>query len=300
VTSILAANRDQRAAVLAALREVYDGTWVRKVGTDGGRSLSWSGRAVLIGAVTTAWDKAHSVVAAMGDRFLLVRMDSTTGRIQSGRQAIRNTGDEITMRAELSTAVAGLLGTVDPAVDQAPDDAEIEVLLKLANVVTLARTAVETDPRGDVVDVHAPEMPTRFAKQLTQLVRGALALGHGRDQAMALALRCARDSVPPLRLAVLLDVHAHPASITHAVRVRLDRPRLTVDRVLQALHMLEQVTVDEAEEPHGASTRSVWHYSVPTEVDRDALDLLSGSSGNVITRTQAHSREEQNGTPVHL
>ena len=91
-TSILSMNRDQRAAVLAALREVYDGRWNRSVGTDGGRTLSWEGRIVLIGATTTAYDSHHSVIAAMGDRFTLIRMDSTTGRISAGKQALRNVG----------------------------------------------------------------------------------------------------------------------------------------------------------------------------------------------------------------
>jgi hypothetical protein len=61
VTSILSANRDARAEVLAALREVYDGRWSRNVGTDGRRTLDWSGRIVCIGAVTTVWDRAHDV-----------------------------------------------------------------------------------------------------------------------------------------------------------------------------------------------------------------------------------------------
>jgi len=79
VTSILSMNRDTRAGVLAALREVHDGRWERNVGTDGGRTLSWTGRIVVVGAVTTVWDRAHDVVASMGDRFVIVRMDSTTG-----------------------------------------------------------------------------------------------------------------------------------------------------------------------------------------------------------------------------
>ena len=77
VTSILSMNRDIRAKVLAALREIYDGRWYRNVGTDGGRTLDWKGRIVVIGAVTTAWDTAHAVIATMGDRFVLVRIDST-------------------------------------------------------------------------------------------------------------------------------------------------------------------------------------------------------------------------------
>lgn len=40
VTSILSMNRDTRALVLAALREIYDGHWSRDVGTDGGQTLT--------------------------------------------------------------------------------------------------------------------------------------------------------------------------------------------------------------------------------------------------------------------
>src|SRR5262249_54807127 len=76
VTSVLSADRNVRGGVLAALREVYDGRWERNVGSDGGQTLTWVGRIVIVGAVTTAWDTAHAVVAAMGDRFVLIRIDS--------------------------------------------------------------------------------------------------------------------------------------------------------------------------------------------------------------------------------
>jgi hypothetical protein len=42
--------------------------------------------------------------------------------------------------------------------------------------------------------------------------RGAIAIGHEHDEALALVIRCARDSMPQLRLAVLLDVATHPDS----------------------------------------------------------------------------------------
>ena len=91
----------------------------------------------MVGAVTTAWDAAHAVVSVMGDRFVLIRSDSTVGRSRAGMQAVRNTGTETAMRPELAAA----------------------------DIVTYARTAVERDYRGDVIDSHAPEMPTRFVKQ---------------------------------------------------------------------------------------------------------------------------------------
>jgi hypothetical protein len=53
VKSILSMDRNMRAKVLAALREVYDGRWYREVGADGGRILEWRGRIAVIGAVTT-------------------------------------------------------------------------------------------------------------------------------------------------------------------------------------------------------------------------------------------------------
>src|SRR5262249_57823262 len=93
VTSILSADRNTRAGVLAALREVYDGRWERNVGTDGGQTLTWTGRIAVVGAVTTAWDVAHAVVSVMGDRFVLFRSDSTKGRRKAGAQALRNHGD---------------------------------------------------------------------------------------------------------------------------------------------------------------------------------------------------------------
>ncbi|WP_052460147.1 hypothetical protein [Tessaracoccus massiliensis] len=268
VTSILSMDRNMRAEVLAALREIYDGRWSRNVGTDGGRTLEWAGRLVTIGAVTTAWDAAHAVIAAMGDRFVLVRMDSHEGRRAAGRRAIGNTGSEVTMRRELSEAVAGVLAGINTeAVDL--DDAETELLLSAADLVTLARTAVERDYQGNVTDAHAPEMPTRFAKQLAQIVRGGLAIGMERVAAVQLAIRCARDTVPPLRLSILDDLAAHPDSTTAEVRKRIEKPRNTVDRELQALYMLQVLVCDEEQ----VGDRTYWHYSLAEGIEPNALSL---------------------------
>lgn len=287
VSSILSMHREARGLVLHALREVYDGFWERNLGVDGGRSLPWRGRIVLIGAVTTAWDNAHSVVAAMGDRFLLVRFDSSTGRVGAGRQAIGNTGSELTMRDELKSVVGGVLSTVDGSSEHLLNPEEVERLLSLADIVTLARTAVERDFRGDVIDAHAPEMPTRFAKQLTQVARGARSLGIDRERAMRLATRCAADSMPPLRLLVLLYVKDNPHASTHAVRVSLDRPRATIDRELQALHTLGLVTVDEIVQPSG---KTAWYYTLSEPAHIEALALL-GSARFVVVRAHDTRRE---------
>jgi hypothetical protein len=95
---------------------------------------------------------------------------------------------------------------VDPTATITLTDAEVDGLLSLADLVTRARTATERDQSGTPLYAHALEMPTRFAKQLVQLVRGGMAVGMPRADAVAIATRCAADSMPPLRLHVLTAV----------------------------------------------------------------------------------------------
>src|SRR5262249_34296264 len=156
-------------------------------------------------------DSAHSVIAVMGERFVIIRADSEIGRVHSAVRAIGNTGQEVAMRAELAAAVKGLIDGMDTT-GYRPTPPESKKLIKLANIVTWVRTAVSRDYRGEVIDAHALEMPTRFSKQLTQVVRGAVAVGLTREEAMKLAARCARDTIPPLRLKLLLDLAANPKS----------------------------------------------------------------------------------------
>lgn len=261
-TSILSLPPSARPSVLAALREVYDGRWTRTLGADGGRSLEWSGRIAVIGAVTTAWDSAHAAVSAMGDRFVLLRLDSSHNRITGGRQAVANTGCETEMRRQLGAAVKVVLDGLDTNATRL-DHHEGEALLAAADLVTLARTAVERDRQGNVTYAHAAEMPTRFVKQLTQIVRGAAAIGMDRADAMRLAIRCARDSMPPLRLEILKDLTVHSDSTPTEVRKRLDKPHNTIDRELQALQMLKLVTLDEKPDRNASgSERTRWRYSL--------------------------------------
>jgi hypothetical protein len=268
-TSILSMDRNIRTSVLAALREVHDGRWERNVGSDGGQTLSWAGHIVLIGACTTAWDQAHAVTSSMGERFVLIRSDSSSGRIAAGTRAMKNTGMEESMRKQMAEAVAGLINNIKVADmrDLLLQDDEINSILKAADIVTLARTGVETDYRGDVIDAHAPEMPTRFAKQLTQIMRGAMAIEMSRTDALALALRCARDSVPQLRLSVLRDLRKNPGSQVKEIQRRLQKPWRTINRVLEALHSLDLLLcVDEEEESASGKKTTVKYYTLRMEI----------------------------------
>jgi len=275
VTTIISMSRESRAQVLAALREIYDGKWNREVGTEGGRTLSWEGNLVVIGAVTTAWDAAHAVISSMGDRFVLIRIDSTENRREAGLQALKNVSHEKTMRAELAGAVQAALNAVPEDAPIALTDEEMSDLLDLADIVTLARTAVERDFQGNVVQAHAPEMPTRFLKQIGQIMRGGIALGMDRAEALDVAIRCAGDSMPPLRLAVLGDVYAHPKTLYGETANRLQLPRKTIDRVMQELHLLS--LLEAVPEPYGQGER--WRYHIASGIDLPTLGKLARNGG---------------------
>lgn len=289
-TSILSMNRDRRAEVLAALREVYDGEWSRKVGVDGGRSIPWAGRIGLVGATTTAYDAAHSVIAACGDRFALVRISSGHGsaRRAYGRQALLNVGREVDMRGELAEAFGRWLAGTDPARAVLRPGIAGQIL-DVADLVSLTRTAIERDHQGNVEWSHDAEMPTRLGKMLAQVIRGALAVGCTVDEAEALMVRVARDTMPPLRLDLLETVARLQPCTCSQVTKAAQRPRTTVDRTLQELHALGLLVIDESTMPGTG-----WLYRLAAGVD---LTVLTPVPSPVLSNQSRRANKEASGAP---
>jgi hypothetical protein len=113
-----------------------------------------------------------------------------------------------------------------------------------------------------------------------------------RADALNVALRGARDSIPPLRLRVLADVNYHPMARTSDVVKRLQLPRQTVDRTLQELHLLELLIVDD--EPYGDGKHR-WLYQVADTIDSPTLANLTR---NVTTQVRAPNLTRNVTPPV--
>jgi hypothetical protein len=211
----------------------------------------------------------------MGDRFLLVRIDSNTNavRLAAGRQSLRNLGKEPQMRAELAEVVGGVVAGIKEA-DTVVTPEEYDQLLAAANIVTKARTAADRDYQGEVIDADAAEMPTRLAKQLMQVMRGAMAVGMARARGLELAIRCARDSLPPLRSLILLDVACYPGTRPSDTRRRINKPWRTVKREMEALNHIGILMCEEETQPgmgDGGKDKTVWRYRLDPQFDRAAL-----------------------------
>lgn len=292
-TSILSMHSTNREGVLSALREVYDGSWVRAVGTDGGRSIHWEGRVVIIGGCTTAWDTASATVAVMGDRFLLVRSPdpSDAQREADARQAIRNLGSERRMREELRDAAHGLLREMDTKRVPVMTNDDLDLLVRAANIVTRARSSAEYSFKGDLEYAHDPERPTRFAKQLGQVWRGGCAIGMSREEAMALAMRVARDTCPPVRLEVLLALAQSGTGMTEReLRAKVHRPRSTLHRTLETLGPSGMRLLSAT--PTGPGETSTLWWAIAEGLD---VSSLSGNgSGSETVRANANASATPN------
>jgi len=260
--SVLSMNRDTRAAVLAALREVYDGSWTRHVGTDGGRTLAWTGKVGLIAGCTPAIDSHHAVIGSMGERFVIYRLPQTDADAQV-RRALAHVGHEAEMRLELGQAIRTVLAAVDSARLTAPaTETTVDRLVGLATLAVRCRSAVERDSYSrEVVLVPEAEAPARMALVLLRLLNALRAIGLNLADAWPLVTKCALDSMPALRRTLLdaLMCRPDPAS-TSELAETIGYPTSTSRRGLEDL--AAHGIVDR--QTQGAGHADLWRVSAWT------------------------------------
>ena len=248
-TSVLSMSRDARAAVLAALREVYDGRWDRNYGSDGGQTLTWKGKCGLLAGCTTAIDSAHSVMAAMGTRFVFVRLPrSDLGKIS--QSALEHMGREQEMRTGLAEVTAGLLANL-PGKPHPLGPEVTSALVGLACLASQARSPVQRDWKGEIELVLDAEAPTRIIKQLGQIWRACGMLGLGTTDSWEVVRRAGIDSVPKLRGSIIryLAASGSPQSTTD-VASAVDHPTRSALRALEDLSAHDVVTRITAGQGH--------------------------------------------------
>ena len=198
-TSILSMNRESSTAMLAALREIFDGEWTRHVGVDGGRTLGWKGKVAVIAGCTGAIDRFHAVVGALGERFVSFRLKDLDTTLQ-GTQALQLVGQEMTMRKELSGAVSRLFAGVTLPEKAIPlDKDETTSLVALASLAALCRSPVIRDHTGEIELILDQEAPSRLVMSLSRLYTGMQAIGVSKVEARPLIHKVALDCMSALR-----------------------------------------------------------------------------------------------------
>jgi hypothetical protein len=254
-TSVLSMNREQRASLLAALREIYDGAWTRHVGTDGGRTLSWHGKVAVVGGVTPVIDAHHGVMSAMGERFLQFRLPDVNPKEQA-RSALRHQGKEHTMRQELRHAVSRLFADLRMSHFALDADAE-ERLAALATLVARCRSAVERDSYHREIDlVPGSERPARLVLALARLYSGMRSIGVCDGQCWPLLCRVGMDCIPSIRRSALDRLRRSGRISTPDVATAIGYPTTTVRRAL------EDLTAHGILEREKCGSVDIWELSV--------------------------------------
>jgi hypothetical protein len=230
-------HRDARAAVLAALRECYDGAWDRPIGADGGRVLSWRGKLGLVAGVTTVADRHHGIIDSLGSRFAFYRIDVSDRAAQAGR-SLAHRRRAAGMRNELRDAVAGFFAGLDlPDAEDVLSENDKRRLVELADFVTLARSPVERDTykTREIELIPDAEAPARFVNVLASLLEGLVLIGLDARTAWALVSKVAFDSMPAQRRVTIEHLLAVEKTTTKEAAVVLGVPTTTARRTLEDL-----------------------------------------------------------------
>jgi hypothetical protein len=278
-------HHDSRAQVLAALREIYDGSWTRNLGTDGGQTLHWEGKVGLVAGCTPTIDRHHAVMGAMGERFVLLRLSPSDAHEQ-GRMALAHRKHSAQMRAELAAAVVALFEqTTRPPERVEPDQ---ERLVNLAVLTVRCRSAVERDRNTREVElIPEPEAPARLAITLDRLLDGLLAIGADTDTAWKVVEAAALDSIPAIRrkaMRALID--AEDELRTSEIAEATGYPVRTIERTLDDLvaHGIADVT------RRGPGKPTTWASSQWT-VSSWVAATSPASAGAIHLERRAHTHD---------
>ena len=205
-TTVLSMNRDSRQEILAQLRELADGYYVKEFGN--GKTVSWKGTMCFIAGVTPIIDTHWSVNQTLGERFVQAR-PKTPDPLMVAERSMLNVGREDEMRGELQSAVTGFLSGLDyPPISRIVLSQDMKFrLASLATFACRARSAViRSGYGGEISYIPVPEGPARLAKQLNTLARG-LAIITGETEVSETTfneiLDIGLDCIPPQRRQML-------------------------------------------------------------------------------------------------
>lgn len=226
-STVLGMRQEERAAILAIMRRIFDGKYSKEFGTDAPENeRTWEGRITFAVGVTQEIDRHYSIFQTLGERFVMIRLPRAEG-IEAGLAAINQDHSEV--KKDLRLAVHRLIADL-PSIKPEASFAMQRRIVALTEIAVRGRTQVPRDGYSKhIVYVPDAESNTRLAQQMYQLARGSALLDHREDvneDDFALVKRVVFDSLPPLRsqiLQTLLDggeasqVNAPPSTRSYAL-----------------------------------------------------------------------------------
>lgn len=181
-TSMVSKAKEARGEIFKQLREIFDGSYVKRTGT--GDNVDWRGKIGAIAGATEIIYEYQQEFATMGDRFIMYCL------IQPDRKKLlefvlddtRVNSDKQLMQQELSDAVQSyveyLFQNMGEEENIILDQGVKNDLANVADFCTRVRSGVKTDERRpDKIEfVPAIEMPVRMIHQLVNIAKAFLVM----------------------------------------------------------------------------------------------------------------------------
>lgn len=250
MTSILSEHKDERALLMAQLREIYDGKYSKQFGT--GEIINWAGKVTIIAGATFAIHSMRQSYIALGERFLFYELIQPE-RIEAASRSMENqeSGEIQEKRLWLSGLTQKYLNETTEMPEALPKISKElkDELLVLSELTTRARSEVERNwfsPQQEILEVHPPEMPTRFAAALQTMARALIVINWNETDKLELLEedrkildKLSLDSITKSKRTVIRELAKYDIIQTAGLAIKLGMPTNTIRRRLEDLVALE-------------------------------------------------------------
>jgi hypothetical protein len=239
-TTILNMRPDDRSAILAQFREVFDGKFGREMGK--GKMENWEGKMGFISGCTPEIEKTLMVNAKFGDRFLYYRMPKTDHRAAMRKTMSNASRPGMELRANIQRATAGFLNSLTvPASPPPVPERLFEALSSICLLSVLLRTPVDREVYSatkDIQSVGEPEGPMRMMKELITFAGALIFLRGGEwdDADYGILSKLVFDSVTSRRLRPVEALYAADTPLTTKdLELAMQLPARTIKSVCEEL-----------------------------------------------------------------
>lgn len=237
--TVLAADPAATRATLGSIGMLHDQHWQREIGTDGGRTLSYSGRIGFVAACTDVIDHPEHAQAnaEMGERMLYYRYPESDGYHEINSALDNPDGTQKSVDIHTLFQLFALEMEIDwnhKAPPRALEPEEKRMIAALAQFTARARSGVMRDRynRNEIIGGARAALGPRVANTMAQLLRGMEHVGCTSQESQRVLRQCALDSLPAVRagaIAALQQGHASLADIGDFIRISAAAAKRTLD-----------------------------------------------------------------------
>lgn len=274
-TTILSKKREAKGEILAQLREIFDGEYIKRTGT--GKDLTWRGKVGAIAGATDAIYRHLDEFSAMGNRFVMYNMQQLDreGRHKASERVFDNMPHMTEYRSHLRKCFKEYVEHVISKASGKPAPMTKEFrreAIDIADFATMARTAVYTDYRtGRIEGAADPEGPMRVVAQQHGFMSAFVAMqGELTDFDHRIIYKVAWDSIPNVRrTALLLLAQYKDGTTTKAYGQHIGIPSDSAKKFLEQLAVLKLIDRKKGRPTLG----DLWQIK---EEYRDIINKLHG------------------------